>query len=85
MIDPSTQQKFDLFNKADLNLFNQRMAEYLVLYVAKAHINHSTMTPKWTIFYESKNCVMWWTHTIAGAHDKMRMIHRTPQCRGKAR
>ncbi|HBW4740426.1 TPA: IS481 family transposase, partial [Klebsiella pneumoniae] len=48
----------------DLNLFNQRMAEYLVLYNSKRpHKSLELMTPVDYILRESKNCNMWWTHT----------------------
>ncbi|OZZ20201.1 hypothetical protein CDA44_09465, partial [Klebsiella pneumoniae] len=51
----------------DLNLFNQRMAEYLVLYNSKRpHKSLELMTPVDYILRESKNCNMWWTHTIPG-------------------
>ncbi|EPM0663772.1 TPA: hypothetical protein ACF7WQ_005129, partial [Klebsiella pneumoniae] len=47
-----------------LNLFNQRMAEYLVLYNSKRpHKSLELMTPVDYILRESKNCNMWWTHT----------------------
>ncbi|MFO5848576.1 IS3 family transposase, partial [Klebsiella pneumoniae] len=41
----------------DLNLFNQRMAEYLVLYNSKRpHKSLELMTPVDYILRESKNC-----------------------------
>ncbi|MFZ8638581.1 protein-tyrosine kinase, partial [Klebsiella quasipneumoniae subsp. similipneumoniae] len=44
----------------------QRMAEYLVLYNSKRpHKSLELMTPVDYILRESKNCNMWWTHTIA--------------------
>ncbi|EOG2204832.1 TPA: IS481 family transposase, partial [Klebsiella pneumoniae] len=44
--------------------FNQRMAEYLVLYNSKRpHKSLELMTPVDYILRESKNCNMWWTHT----------------------
>ncbi|MCU4661415.1 hypothetical protein N9720_13810, partial [Klebsiella pneumoniae] len=43
----------------------QRMAEYLVLYNSKRpHKSLELMTPVDYILRESKNCNMWWTHTI---------------------
>ncbi|HBY2002927.1 TPA: IS481 family transposase, partial [Klebsiella pneumoniae] len=52
----------------DLNLFNQRMAEYLVLYNSKRpHKSLELMTPVDYILRESKNCNMWWTHTPYGS------------------
>ncbi|RBZ24204.1 hypothetical protein DM069_30885, partial [Klebsiella pneumoniae] len=46
-------------------LFNQRMAEYLVLYNSKRpHKSLELMTPVDYILRESKNCNMWWTHTF---------------------
>ncbi len=61
-------EKFIEFNELllfeDLNLFNQRMAEYLVLYNSKRpHKSLELMTPVDYILRESKNCNMWWTHT----------------------
>ncbi|MBK4965673.1 IS481 family transposase, partial [Klebsiella pneumoniae] len=84
------REQFIEFNELllfeDLNLFNQRMAEYLVLYNSKRpHKSLELMTPVDYILRESKNCNMWWTHTIAGAHDKMRMIPVRLSARGKAR
>ncbi|MDK1976971.1 hypothetical protein MKR01_18380, partial [Klebsiella sp. K4-154] len=44
----------------------QRMAEYLVLYNSKRpHKSLELMTPVDYILRESKNCNMWWTHTVA--------------------
>ncbi|MDA5088907.1 IS481 family transposase, partial [Klebsiella quasipneumoniae subsp. quasipneumoniae] len=44
----------------------QRMAEYLVLYNSKRpHKSLELMTPVDYILRESKNCNMWWTHTIS--------------------
>ncbi|HHC2225492.1 TPA: IS481 family transposase, partial [Klebsiella pneumoniae] len=49
-------------------LFNQRMAEYLVLYNSKRpHKSLELMTPVDYILRESKNCNMWWTHTACAA------------------
>ncbi|MDM7154188.1 IS481 family transposase, partial [Klebsiella pneumoniae] len=43
----------------------QRMAEYLVLYNSKRpHKSLELMTPVDYILRESKNCNMWWTHTL---------------------
>nr|AAR07752.1 unknown [Klebsiella pneumoniae CG43] len=63
------REQFIEFNELllfeDLNLFNQRMAEYLVLYNSKRpHKSLELMTPVDYILRESKNCNMWWTHTI---------------------
>ncbi|HHT0573324.1 TPA: IS481-like element ISKpn28 family transposase [Klebsiella pneumoniae] len=62
------REQFIEFNELllfeDLNLFNQRMAEYLVLYNSKRpHKSLELMTPVDNILRESKNCNMWWTHT----------------------
>ncbi|MEN5523864.1 IS3 family transposase, partial [Klebsiella pneumoniae] len=62
------REQFIEFNELllfeDLNLFNQRMAEYLVLYNSKRpHKSLELMTPVDYILRESKNCNMWWTHT----------------------
>ncbi|WP_137647482.1 IS3 family transposase, partial [Escherichia albertii] len=49
----------------DLALFNQKLAEYLVLYNSKRpHKALALMTPVEYILRENKNCNMWWTHTI---------------------
>ncbi|EPF3205284.1 hypothetical protein ACSROT_005410, partial [Klebsiella pneumoniae] len=49
--------------------FNQRMAEYLVLYNSKRpHKSLELMTPVDYILRESKNCNMWWTHTPCPVH-----------------
>ena len=66
------REQFIEFNELllfeDLNLFNQRMAEYLVLYNSKRpHKSLELMTPVDYILRESKNCNMWWTHTILTA------------------
>ncbi|MDQ4817530.1 IS481 family transposase, partial [Klebsiella pneumoniae] len=46
----------------------QRMAEYLVLYNSKRpHKSLELMTPVDYILRESKNCNMWWTHTVPSA------------------
>lgn len=72
------REQFIEFNELllfeDLNLFNQRMAEYLVLYNSKRpHKSLELMTPVDYILRESKNCNMWWTHTTG--------FHRAPgQC-----
>ena len=63
------REQFIEFNELllfeDLNLFNQRMAEYLVLYNSKRpHKSLELMTPVDYILRESKNCNMWWTHTM---------------------
>ncbi|PCR12715.1 IS481 family transposase, partial [Klebsiella pneumoniae] len=63
------REQFIEFNELllfeDLNLFNQRMAEYLVLYNSKRpHKSLELMTPVDYILRESKNCNMWWTHTV---------------------
>lgn len=63
------REQFIEFNELllfeDLNLFNQRMAEYLVLYNSKRpHKSLELMTPVDYILRESKNCNMWWTHTL---------------------
>jgi transposase InsO family protein len=60
------REQFIEFNELllfeDLNLFNQRMAEYLVLYNSKRpHKSLELMTPVDYILRESKNCNMWWT------------------------
>ncbi|WP_137653398.1 IS3 family transposase, partial [Escherichia albertii] len=48
----------------DLALFNQKLAEYLVLYNSKRpHKALALMTPVEYILRENKNCNMWWTHT----------------------
>uniref|UniRef100_UPI0010F6C248 IS3 family transposase n=1 Tax=Escherichia albertii TaxID=208962 RepID=UPI0010F6C248 len=50
----------------DLALFNQKLAEYLVLYNSKRpHKALALMTPVEYILKENKNCNMWWTHTQA--------------------
>ncbi|ENZ8018459.1 IS3 family transposase, partial [Klebsiella pneumoniae] len=50
-----------------LNLFNQRMAEYLVMYNSKRpHKSLELMTPVDYILRESKNYNMWWTQTVSG-------------------
>ncbi|MBM5737610.1 IS481 family transposase [Klebsiella pneumoniae] len=71
------REQFIEFNELllfeDLNLFNQRMAEYLVLYNSKRpHKSLELMTPVDYILRESKNCNMWWTHTqeFLGNFDK---------------
>lgn len=47
-----------------LALFNQKLAEYLVLYNSKRpHKALALMTPVEYILRENKNCNMWWTHT----------------------
>ncbi|WP_137650054.1 IS3 family transposase, partial [Escherichia albertii] len=49
----------------DLALFNQKLAEYLVLYNSKRpHKALALMTPVEYILKENKNCNMWWTHTL---------------------
>ncbi|WP_137653411.1 IS3 family transposase, partial [Escherichia albertii] len=49
----------------DLALFNQKLAEYLVLYNSKRpHKALALMTPVEYILRENKNCNMWWTHTL---------------------
>ncbi|WP_137653538.1 IS3 family transposase, partial [Escherichia albertii] len=49
----------------DLALFNQKLAEYLVLYNSKRpHKALALMTPVEYILRENKNCNMWWTHTF---------------------
>ena len=65
------REQFIEFNELllfeDLNLFNQRMAEYLVLYNSKRpHKSLELMTPVDYILRESKNCNMWWTQTVSG-------------------
>lgn len=67
------REQFIEFNELllfdDLNLFNQRMAEYLVLYNSKRpHKSLELMTPVDYILRESKNCNMWWTHTKPHEH-----------------
>ncbi|MFP1176465.1 IS481 family transposase [Klebsiella pneumoniae] len=67
------REQFIEFNELllfdDLNLFNQRMAEYLVLYNSKRpHKSLELMTPVDYILRESKNCNMWWTHTLASIY-----------------
>ncbi len=62
------REQFIEFNELllfeDLNLFNQRMAEYLVLYNSKRpHKSLELMTPVDYILRESKIDNMWWTHT----------------------
>lgn len=48
----------------DLNIFNQKLAEYLVLYNSKRpHKSLELLTPVECILRENKNCNMWWTHT----------------------
>ena len=68
------REQFIEFNELllfeDLNLFNQRMAEYLVLYNSKRpHKSLELMTPVDYILRESKNCNMWWTHTVNSSHE----------------
>ncbi|MFL9662566.1 hypothetical protein ACKE9H_14785, partial [Klebsiella pneumoniae] len=54
----------------------QRMAEYLVLYNSKRpHKSLELMTPVDYILRESKNCNMWWTHTLVAHYVK----HLSPQ------
>ncbi|HBT6039799.1 TPA: IS481 family transposase [Klebsiella pneumoniae] len=70
------REQFIEFNELllfeDLNLFNQRMAEYLVLYNSKRpHKSLELMTPVDYILRESKNCNMWWTHTGNVATEKL--------------
>ncbi|WP_044525217.1 integrase core domain-containing protein, partial [Klebsiella quasipneumoniae] len=74
------REQFIEFNELllfeDLNLFNQRMAEYLVLYNSKRpHKSLELMTPVDYILRESKNCNMWWTHTLC----KFTQILQLPQ------
>ncbi|WP_251005891.1 integrase core domain-containing protein, partial [Escherichia coli] len=62
------REQFIEFNKIllfeDLALFNQKLAEYLVLYNSKRpHKALALMTPVEYILKENKNCNMWWTHT----------------------
>ncbi len=71
------REQFIEFNELllfeDLNLFNQRMAEYLVLYNSKRpHKSLELMTPVDYILRESKNCNMWWTHTLPRVHAHQR-------------
>ncbi len=78
------REQFIEFNELllfeDLNLFNQRMAEYLVLYNSKRpHKSLELMTPVDYILRESKNCNMWWTHTKTLAHH---LLHRQLQAFG---
>ncbi len=74
------REQFIEFNELllfeDLNLFNQRMAEYLVLYNSKRpHKSLELMTPVDYILRESKNCNMWWTHTTP-VNAKQKCHHR---------
>lgn len=74
------REQFIEFNELllfeDLNLFNQRMAEYLVLYNSKRpHKSLELMTPVDYILRESKNCNMWWTHT-SPVNAKQKCHHR---------
>ncbi|WP_137650622.1 IS3 family transposase, partial [Escherichia albertii] len=56
-----------------LALFNQKLAEYLVLYNSKRpHKALALMTPVEYILKENKNCNMWWTHT--GALQPLRKV-----------
>ncbi|MBS9421386.1 transposase, partial [Escherichia coli] len=62
------REQFIEFNEIllfeDLALFNQKLAEYLVLYNSKRpHKALALMTPVEYILKENKNCNMWWTHT----------------------
>ncbi|MFZ8535879.1 YeeE/YedE thiosulfate transporter family protein, partial [Klebsiella quasipneumoniae] len=53
----------------------QRMAEYLVLYNSKRpHKSLELMTPVDYILRESKNCNMWWTHTLPTANGILRSV-----------
>ncbi len=67
------REQFIEFNEIllfeDLNMFNQKLAEYLVLYNSKRpHKSLELLTPVEYILRENKNCNMWWTHTIPSAH-----------------
>ncbi|MFZ8659775.1 integrase core domain-containing protein, partial [Klebsiella quasipneumoniae subsp. similipneumoniae] len=81
------REQFIEFNELllfeDLNLFNQRMAEYLVLYNSKRpHKSLELMTPVDYILRESKNCNMWWTHTHhcgSGLHHIVRRHNLHPE------
>lgn len=62
------REQFIEFNEIllfeDLALFNQKLAEYLVLYNNKRpHKTLALRTPVEYILRENKNCNMWWTHT----------------------
>ncbi len=62
------REQFIEFNEIllfeDLNMFNQKLAEYLVLYNSKRpHKSLELLTPVEYILRENKNCNMWWTHT----------------------
>lgn len=70
------REQFIEFNEIllfeDLALFNQKLAEYLVLYNSKRpHKALALMTPVEYILRENKNCNMWWTHT-AGCNQMRR-------------
>lgn len=62
------REQFIEFNEIllfeDLALFNQKLAEYLVLYNSKRpHKAFALITPVKYILRENKNCNMWWPHT----------------------
>ncbi|WP_137647759.1 IS3 family transposase, partial [Escherichia albertii] len=61
-------------------LFNQKLAEYLVLYNSKRpHKALALMTPVEYILRENKNCNMWWTHTDACV--RLRFTYNARACR----
>ena len=65
---PILREQFIEFNEIllfeDLALFNQKLAEYLVLYNSKRpHKALALMTPVEYILKENKNCNMWLPHT----------------------
>ena len=79
------REQFIEFNELllfeDLNLFNQRMAEYLVLYNSKRpHKSLELMTPVDYILRESKNCNMWWTHTLLSTQSRSVTIGAKQRC-----
>lgn len=72
------REQFIEFNEIllfeDLALFNQKLAEYLVLYNSKRpHKALALMTPVEYILKENKNCNMWWTHTMSCLPAKKRL------------
>lgn len=63
------REQFIEFNEIllfeDLNMFNQKLAEYRVLYNSKRpHKSLELLTPVEYILHENKNCNMWWPYTI---------------------
>lgn len=57
-----------------LALFNQKLAEYLVLYNSKRpHKAFALITPVDYILRENKNCNMWWPHTPSCSAVKVKL------------